>query len=39
MLLLPEDEIRRVIEQIIENNKQLTYSDIVDVAVEFGVSA
>jgi Zn-dependent peptidase ImmA (M78 family)/DNA-binding XRE family transcriptional regulator len=39
MLLLPEDEIRREIDQIIENSKQLTYSDIVDIAINFGVSA
>jgi Zn-dependent peptidase ImmA (M78 family) len=39
MLLLPEDEIRREINNIIENNKQLTYSDIVDIAIDFGVSA
>jgi Zn-dependent peptidase ImmA (M78 family)/transcriptional regulator with XRE-family HTH domain len=39
MLLLPEDEIRREITQILENNKQLTYSDIVDIAIDFGVSA
>lgn len=39
MLLLPEDEIRREIDQIIESNKQLTYSDIVDIAMDFGVSA
>lgn len=39
MLLLPEDEIRREIDQIIENNKYLTYSDIVDIAIDFGVSA
>jgi Zn-dependent peptidase ImmA (M78 family) len=39
MLLLPEDEIRREIDQIIENNKHLTYSDIVDIAIDFGVSA
>jgi len=39
MLLLPEDEIRREIEQIIENNHNLTYSDIVDIAIDFGVSA
>lgn len=39
MLLLPEDEIRREIDQITENNKHLTYSDIVDIAIDFGVSA
>ena len=39
MLLLPEDEIRREIDQITENNKHLTYSDIVDIAMDFGVSA
>jgi Zn-dependent peptidase ImmA (M78 family)/DNA-binding XRE family transcriptional regulator len=39
MLLLPEDEMRREIKQIIENNQHLTYSDIVDVAMDFGVSA
>jgi len=39
MLLLPEDEIRREIDQLIENNKHLTYSDIVDIAIDFGVSA
>jgi len=39
MLLLPEDEIFREIDQIMENDKQLTYSDIVDVAIDFGVSA
>lgn len=39
MLLLPEDEIRREIDQIVENNKHLTYSDIVDIAIDFGVSA
>jgi Zn-dependent peptidase ImmA (M78 family)/transcriptional regulator with XRE-family HTH domain len=38
MLLLPEDEIRREIDQLIENNKHLTYSDIVDIAIDFGVS-
>ena len=38
MLLLPEDEIRREIDQIIENNKQVNYSDIVDIAIDFGVS-
>jgi|LQYC01.1.fsa_nt_gi Predicted Zn peptidase len=38
MLLLPEDEIDREIRQIIENNKKLTYSDIVDIAIDFGVS-
>lgn len=39
MLLLPEVEIRREIEQILENNSHLTYSDIVDIAIDFGVSA
>jgi Zn-dependent peptidase ImmA (M78 family)/DNA-binding XRE family transcriptional regulator len=39
MLLLPEDEIRRELEQIMENNKQVNFSDIVDIAIEFGVSA
>ena len=39
MLLLPEDEIRRELEQIIEINKSVNHSDIVDIAIEFGVSA
>lgn len=39
MLLLPEDEIRRELEQIIENSKSVNHSDIVDIAIEFGVSA
>jgi Zn-dependent peptidase ImmA (M78 family)/transcriptional regulator with XRE-family HTH domain len=39
MLLLPEDEIRRELNQLMENNKHLTYSDIVDIAIDFGVSA
>lgn len=39
MLLLPEDEVRREIEQLMENNNKITYSDIVDIAIAFGVSA
>jgi Zn-dependent peptidase ImmA (M78 family) len=39
MLLLPEDEIRRELDQISETNKHVNYSDIVDIAIEFGVSA
>lgn len=39
MLLLPEDEVRRELDQIMVNNKQVNYSDIVDIAIEFGVSA
>ena len=39
MLLLPEEEIRREIDQIMENNRHLAYSDIVDIAIDFGVSA
>jgi Zn-dependent peptidase ImmA (M78 family)/transcriptional regulator with XRE-family HTH domain len=39
MLLLPEDEVRREIEQLMENNNKITYSDVVDIAIAFGVSA
>jgi Zn-dependent peptidase ImmA (M78 family)/transcriptional regulator with XRE-family HTH domain len=39
MLLLPEDEIRRELDQVTENNQKVNYSDIVDIAIEFGVSS
>lgn len=39
MLLLPEDEVRRELEQVMANNKQVNFSDIVDIAMDFGVSA
>lgn len=39
MLLLPEDEVRRELEQIMANNKHVNFSDIVDIAMDFGVSA
>ncbi len=39
MILLPEQEIRREISKRIETEHQLTYSDLTDIAIEFGVSA
>ena len=39
MLLLPRDEVQRALEQVMAGNRQVTFSDIVDIAVEFGVSA
>jgi len=39
ILLLPETEVRKEIMERIETQKQFTYSDLVDIAMEFGVSA
>ncbi len=37
-LLLPEDEVKKEIMNRAEVTKQISYSDIVDIAIEFGVS-
>ena len=39
MLLLPENEVRKEISKRIESQNRLTLSDIVDIAIDFGVSA
>ncbi|ODS32999.1 MAG: helix-turn-helix protein [Candidatus Scalindua rubra] len=39
ILLLPGKEVRKEITERIETQKQFTYSDLVDIAMEFGVSA
>ncbi len=39
ILLLPESEVRKEITERIETQKQFTYSDLIDIAMEFGVSA
>jgi len=39
MLLLPEKEIQREISRRQENQPELTYSDLIDIAIDFGVSA
>jgi Zn-dependent peptidase ImmA (M78 family)/transcriptional regulator with XRE-family HTH domain len=38
MILLPEQEVRREISKRIETEHQLTFSDLTDIAIEFGVS-
>ncbi len=38
VLLLPEDEIRKEVTERIESQKHFTHSDLVDIAIEFGVS-
>lgn len=38
MLLLPESEIAKELNGRIEAQKQITYSDLVDISLEFGVS-
>ena len=38
MLLLPEEEIRQETVSLWESQKKLTYSDLVDIAMDFGVS-
>jgi Zn-dependent peptidase ImmA (M78 family) len=37
-LLLPEDEFKNVMVKILESQKNITYSDLVDMAMDFGVS-
>ncbi len=37
-LLLPENEVRNAIDKVRENQKTLTYADLVDIARDFGVS-
>lgn len=39
ILLLPGSEVRAEVAERLETQKQFTYSDVVDIAVEFGVSA
>jgi Zn-dependent peptidase ImmA (M78 family)/transcriptional regulator with XRE-family HTH domain len=38
VLLLPEDEVRRVLNKALNNQKSLSYADLVDIARDFGVS-
>ena len=38
MLLLPEEEIKQETLSLWESQKKLTYSDLVDIAMDFGVS-
>jgi Zn-dependent peptidase ImmA (M78 family) len=38
MLLLPEEEIKQESYKLWESQKRLTYSDLVDIAMDFGVS-
>lgn len=38
MLLLPENEVRREINNRLEAQGHITYSDLVDVAIDFGIS-
>ena len=38
MLLLPEEGIRQGTLSLWESQKKLTYSDLVDIAMDFGVS-
>lgn len=38
ILLLPENEVRNEIEERLEAQPEFTYSDLVDIAMEFGVS-
>lgn len=38
MLLLPESEIAKELDSRIDSQKEITYSDLVDVSSEFGVS-
>jgi len=37
-LLLPEAEVRKAMDKVMENQKTLTYADVVDIARDFGVS-
>ncbi len=39
ILLLPGNEVKKEVVERIETQKQFTYSDVVDIAMEFGVSA
>lgn len=39
ILLLPGNEVKKEVVDRIETQKQFTYSDLVDIAMEFGVSA
>lgn len=39
MLLLPEKEVRKEISRRLENQTELTYSDLIDIAIDFWVSA
>ncbi len=38
MLLLPENEVVEETARFLESNKKITYSDLVDIAMDFGVS-
>ncbi|MCX5803988.1 MAG: XRE family transcriptional regulator [Proteobacteria bacterium] len=38
VLLLPESEVRETLQKILDNQKSLSYADLVDIAREFGVS-
>lgn len=39
ILLLPGNDVKKEVLERIETQKQFTYSDVVDIAMEFGVSA
>lgn len=37
-LLLPEDEVRKALNKVLNNQRSLNYADLVDIARDFGVS-